>query len=103
MKGEIWITKICDGVLDWNHGNFRSIHEVYIPKKKITFNAEGDGHCFKSGRNRYNEEAVKIGDIEVPDQIVNKLLAHIKNKKLDDIKKWFNKELSNAKKNSEGK
>lgn len=55
VKAELWRVSICNGALDMVHGNYRRIHEFYIPDYNLSFNIENDTlNVFKSDSYRYD-------------------------------------------------
>jgi len=44
---------IVESALNWTHGSYRYIEEIYIPELKIAFNEAG--YVFKTNENRYKD------------------------------------------------
>ena len=91
MQGELWILKVCEGILEHVHGMGRRIREVYIPKLDISFNVvDGKINCFKSYKGRYAKAALISSNFEVPDDVVNCVRKFIEaEEELGATKRWF--------------
>ena len=91
---------IIESVLNWTHGSYRYIEEIYIPEFKIAFNE--DGYVFVTEEDRYkdlklpNDKIIKcdiLEIIELEDEDVNILKRYLKTKKNINklIEKYFGK------------
>jgi len=91
VKADIYTVKICDSALDMVHGMYREILEIHIPNKKIAFNEDSDVfHCFLTNKDRYTSNATKIGEILVPNAMLQAMAEYINiSKRLGKTKKWF--------------
>jgi hypothetical protein len=67
MKALKYEVKICDSILDSNHGFYYTITEIYVPKLEIVFNEKGG--LFKIDKDncsRVSKENISnVKDIEV--------------------------------------
>ena len=80
-QAKLYELKICGGTMDYIHGSFQIIQEIYLPDLKVAFNrVDQDWHCFETDESRYRE-AVLIQDIALPANIVSKIKQYIKAKK----------------------
>lgn len=91
MKGIRYKIKAYESILEFSHGWYKIIEEIFIPKKMIAFNFYGDKlNIFKTGEERY-EEALYKEDIEIEEEDVNLLKRYIKLKEKCEasFKKYF--------------
>ena len=93
IKAELWSIKICDGVLDMVHSNFRYIKEFYIPKYNVTFNCENDiVHIFRPDKQRYScdetktNNSQKIEDLTVSESLCELLADYLRIKENTETK-----------------
>jgi len=81
-SAKLYEIKICGGTMDYIHGNFQTIQEIYLPDFKAAFNRPNgnEWHCFETDESRY-KEADFIVDLDIPKNIVSKIKQYIKAKK----------------------
>lgn len=99
MKGIIYELHVSMGVLDYTHGQWTTIEELFIPKMKICFNSKG--YAFETDKSRYNKnkkqknmpnqpDPKKIKEIDVTSEDVAELLAIVhKRKAINRLSKKF--------------
>jgi predicted RNA methylase len=87
---------VVESVLDWTHGFYRYIREIYIPEFKIAFNEAG--YVFTTNEDRYrdlelpNNKIVKceiLETIELEDEDIDVLRKYLNTK--ENIKKIIEK------------
>lgn len=97
MRARRYAVKIYDGELDFTHDNAHFIAEFFVPEKNIAFNTAGpldtsELHVLDVDEPRIDKrkrlEASFI-DVEVPDDLVNRLIA------FKDLKKKLTVEVEN--------
>lgn len=78
MKALLYKVSICSSSLDYSHGNFTEILEIYIPEVVVSFNIGfcETLNCFYTASSRY-EKATLIKELEISDSIVRDLLTII--------------------------
>lgn len=98
--GKKYKLPVVDSFLEFSHGMYRYIEEIYIPELGIAFNEEG--HVFKASEDRYagfkfpsgrEVEAEFLGEVEVPSRDAKEFTRFVELKeKLRDITgKYFKK------------
>jgi len=86
-------TKVCEGTLDFVHGCYQIIEEVYIPSIRVCFNDRG--FAFLSESPRENIQGKE--KIEIDAQVVKKIAQFVKIQqeiKTNYFKAVFNKDLT---------
>jgi len=87
--------------LEWAHGMYRFIEEIYVPDYDISFNEEG--YVFKTPSNRYEAmrlpngkvvECKYLHDVEIDERDLNLMLKYLKLKEEVEkvIAKYFRKD-----------
>ena len=74
MKAILYDVSISESVMDYLHGEFQNIREIYIPEANIMVNKR-NVQLLKS-KNRYSDgpSVKKIKDVEIVDDLVKQLL-----------------------------
>ena len=74
MKAILYDVRISENVMDYLHGEFQNIREIYIPEANIMVNKR-NVQLLKS-KNRYSDgpSVKKIKDVEIVDDLVKQLL-----------------------------
>lgn len=97
MRAEIWEWQ-CYASLEL--GAFK---ELYLRELEIGFNIGRDMNCYPASAERYEpaEESIiapiKVGEINVPDEVVEIMKRLAKQRKEEDmVKEWFYKYVENA-------
>ena len=74
MKAILYDVRISESVMDYLHGEFQNIREIYIPEANIMVNKR-NVQLLKS-KNRYSDgpSVKKIKDVEIVDDLVKQLL-----------------------------
>ena len=88
VRGRRFRVPIVDSHLDWAHGLYRYVEEIYLPELKIAFNNEG--YVFEADEKRYKPMELPdgreiyveyLGEVEVPEEDVKLLLRFLDLKK----------------------
>jgi hypothetical protein len=100
VRGIKYRLPVVESVLNWTHGLYRYIEEIFIPELKIAFNEAG--YVFKTEEDRYKGlelpsnrvvECIALGSVELEDEDVDVLEEYLKVKESVDkiVKKYFGK------------
>lgn len=100
VRGIRYRLPVVESVLDWTHGFYRYIEEIYIPELRIAFNEAG--YVFRTEEDRYRGlelpgnrvvECVALGSVELEDEDVEVLEEYLSVKESVDklVKKYFGK------------
>jgi len=93
MRAELWIVKVCDGVMGHVHGQYFQVIELYVPGMNIALNTINGINCFRPENysERYGQEdSVKVHDMEISDETVKHFEEYINACSLiEDIAVWF--------------
>lgn len=97
MRARRYAVEIYDSELDFTHDNTRSIAEFFVPEKNIAFNTAGplgtsELHVLDADEPRIDKrkrKTISFIDVEVPDDLVNRLIA------FKDLKKKLTGEVEN--------
>jgi hypothetical protein len=80
IAAELWTLEVIQGSMDYIHGNYIEILEVYVPEYNIAFNlCQGNMSAFVVSSGRYspdNVTAKKIKNITLPEKLVNDLKTY---------------------------
>lgn len=98
--GKKYKLPVVDSFLEFSHGMYRYIEEIYIPELGIAFNEEG--HVFKSDEGRYvgfklpsgrKAEAEFLGEVEIPSRDAEEFIRFVELKeRIKDVAgKYFKK------------
>jgi len=98
VRGRRYLVPVVESFLDWSHGIYEYIEEVYLPELGIAFNERG--YVFRTGDERYKplklptreEVPVKyLGDVDVDEKDVKIIEEYLKYKEMVDkiIKKYI--------------
>ena len=93
VVGKKYKLPVVDSFLEFSHGMYRYIEEVYIPELSIAFNEEG--HVFRVGEDRYvgfklpsgkEVEAEFLGEVEVSSKDAEEFVRFVELKeKIENI------------------
>lgn len=91
MKAILYELYVPESTMDWIHGSFTTIRELYIPDFKMCFNSKG--FAFKTDAKRYAKNKPQKGMPQQPDPKKIKTIDMISND-VADIERIVNQRLT---------
>jgi hypothetical protein len=100
VRGIKYRLPVVDSFLNWTHGSYRYVEEIFISELKIAFNEAG--YVFRTEEDRYRGlelpgnrvvECVALGSVELEDEDVKVLKEYLSIKESVDklVEKYFGK------------
>ncbi len=80
MKAEIITCEVSDGVRGWAHGWNQAIQRIVVPEANNLAITIDDKQLYICDEFKMDESCVKVGDVEIPDALVQKAVDWMKQK-----------------------
>ncbi len=98
VKGKRYLVPVVESFLDWSHGVYEYIEEIYLPEIGVAFNERG--YVFRTGDERYKslklpsgeEVHVKyLGDVDIDEKDIEVIKEYLEYKEIVNkiIKKYI--------------